>query len=153
MPSTHSDSMLRFFVAVLNRGWVQTAPQHCNKESELPRFSSDACSLNPIRNGIHWHIVAQNISSVHVFGGIATASASARSAFEPRGRRRILFNWLKTFFTRRPVCGTCRAVSTRTGIKKVLPCRNWPVNIMFRSPSWKRNCLLWRSNFGGNTKS
>jgi hypothetical protein len=34
-----------------------------------------------------------------------------------------------------------------------MPCWIWPVNIMFRLPNRKRNCIFWRSNFGGNTKS
>jgi hypothetical protein len=64
MPSTHSNSN----VAGLNLGWVRTAPQHCNKESELLRLNSDTCSLSPIRNRIHWHNAAQHFKCGRVPG-------------------------------------------------------------------------------------
>jgi hypothetical protein len=68
MPRTHSDSILRFIVAGLNVGWVRTAPQQCNKESELLRLNSDRCSLSPIRNGIHWHNAEQHFKCGRVRG-------------------------------------------------------------------------------------
>jgi hypothetical protein len=58
--TAHSDSTLPCNVAGLNLGWVRTAPQHCNKESELPRPSSSTRSLGPTRNGIHWQNAAQH---------------------------------------------------------------------------------------------
>jgi hypothetical protein len=93
MPSTHAESMLLFIVAGLNLGWVQTAPQQCNKESDLLRLCSDTCSSSPILNGIHWHNTAQNFKCGRVRGHRNSQGISTLRVFTMWTTENLVFSF------------------------------------------------------------
>jgi hypothetical protein len=97
MPSTDSDSMLRFIVAGLNRGWILAESEQPLNIATKNRICSDSARIDvpwlPCGVGFT-DAMLRNISSVDVFGGIATASASVRSEFSPCGRWKILYSLL-----------------------------------------------------------
>jgi hypothetical protein len=101
MPGTHADSMLRLILRGWIGGWIpaesEQPPQLCNKESELPRPSSDTFSSSPIPNGIRWHNAAQHFKCGRVPGASQQPSASARFEFSPCGRWKILYSLLIFF--------------------------------------------------------